>query len=135
MQVHGVKLTIASTGQDRNTRGACFARLFRMAALPSPQDVPGLEDVALALESARQLRTEGPPFSLCICDDQRQLIAAATLDGFDRVKEFSRAMSRLGYAAGVLGDPRAGCDGTVIPADAARDIFDDGAPQTDPAPL
>lgn len=62
-------------------------------------------------------------------------MAAANMEGFDRVKRFSREMARLGYAAHIPGHVTAGCDITYTPEDGARDIFDDGEPLTDPAPL
>jgi hypothetical protein len=106
-----------------------------MVAYPHPRHVPGLEAVARTLESAERLQTEGPPFRLCICDEQGTIIAAATVEGFDKVKAFSRHMARLGFAALIAGDHRAGCDVRYVPTPGARDIFDDGGPSSAPAPL
>jgi hypothetical protein len=103
-----------------------------MASHPHPSDVPGLEKVLIALQQTERVNAEGPEFQLCICDADRQIIAVAPVSGFDRVKAFSRAMARLGFAAQVLGDPRVPCDVIYAPAEEVRDIFDDGGHR--PAP-
>jgi hypothetical protein len=79
--------------------------------------VPGLEKVSIALEQAERVNAEGPEFRLCICDADRRMIAVAMVNGFDRVKAFSRAMAKLGFAAQVLGDARSSCDVTYAPSE------------------
>jgi hypothetical protein len=106
-----------------------------MASYPHPRDVPGLEKVLTALQQAERVNAEGPEFQLCICDAERRIIAVSPVHGFDRVKAFSRAMAKLGFAAQVLGDGRVACDVTYVPCDQVRDIFDDGGPTSSPAPL
>lgn len=102
---------------------------------PHPSQVPGLDDVARALEKAEHGDDAGPSFDVCICDERRQIVAGATLASFDRVKRFSRYMHRLGYAADILRNPTPGCDVVYIPTDDPHDVFDDGFSPTDAAPL
>lgn len=102
---------------------------------PHPKDVPGLEKVVGALESAERVDSEGPPFELCICDASGQIIAAAQVVGFDRMKAFSRAMAKIGFGADIIGDTKSGCDVTYFRADHVRDVFDDGSPSSRPTPL
>lgn len=102
---------------------------------PHPRQVPGLEEVARALEKAEHGDASGPSFDVCVCNDRRQIVAGAKLASFDRVKRFSRYMHRLGYEADILASRTPGCDVLYIPADNPRDVFDDGFSPTDEAPL
>ncbi len=106
-----------------------------MAKHPHPKDVPGLEQVVKALERAARVPTEGPLFELCIRNRTGEIVAAMTVQGFERVKHFSRRMATLGYAADVLGDDGVPCDVLYIQSSEVRDIFDDGAPNSGPVPL
>ena len=97
--------------------------------------MPGLEAVEEALRRAAAVGAGGPVFRVCVCSEQDEIVAVASLEGFDQLKRFSREMARLGFAARILGEPRVGCDVNYTRRVGARDIFDDGEPLTDPAPL
>jgi hypothetical protein len=70
-----------------------------------------------------------------VCSEQDEIAAVASLEGFDQLKRFSREMARLGFAARIVREGGVGCDVHYTPSTGARDIFDDGEPLTDPAPL
>lgn len=106
-----------------------------MRSFPHPKDVPGLEAVEQALRRAVAVAASGPVFRVCVCSAQEEIVAVASVEGFDQLKRFSREMARHGYAARILGQAGIGCDVNYTPRAGARDIFDDGEPLTGPAPL
>ena len=100
------------------------------AVLPGFDAVPGLEGAVAALRKAMRAEGSGPAFMVCIGNAQGTLIAAEHLDSYNQVKVFSREMAKLGYQASITGAPRHGCDVVYLPQAQARDIFDDGGPQS-----
>jgi hypothetical protein len=100
------------------------------AVLPGFDAIPGLEGAVAALRKALRAEGSGPAFVVCIANAEGTLIAAEHLDSYNQVKVFSREMAKLGYQASITGQPRQGCDVVYLPHSQARDIFDDGGPQS-----
>lgn len=98
--------------------------------LPGFDAVPGLEQIADAFRKAGRAEDGGPGFTVCVANAEGALIAAEHLGSYNQVKAFSRAMARLGYQASIAGAPRHGCDVVYTRRVQARDIFDDGGPQS-----
>ncbi|MDB5858188.1 MAG: hypothetical protein JWQ76_1877 [Ramlibacter sp.] len=100
------------------------------AVLPGFDAVPGLERVAEAYRKSERADEGGPGFTVCVSNGEGALVAAEHLGSYNQVKAFSRAMAKIGYQASIAGGPRQGCDVVYTPRPQARDIFDDGGPQS-----
>lgn len=79
---------------------------------PTPDMIPGLEQVAAALLKAQRILGQDNPFVVGICDQSGRTVASATLDSYLQLRKFSSEMEKLGFRA--LGMSRAtdmdGCD-------------------------
>jgi len=80
-------------------------------ALPLPELIPSLRDVAAALRRVKRSPEPGPGFRIGICDAAGKVMAGARFASFGQVQRFSLAMADLGYGDVIAGeaDEMQGC--------------------------